>query len=346
MWKKMRKWLYRIVPEHIDNPFSLAMRMVTSRKRAAIFTLFVSGLSVLMVPVDMILARKEHRRLRKEASGERYPKIFVIGPARSGTTLAFQVLSTYLDVSFLQNFTAVFPRSPITTTSYSRRLFGKPRIQANFANYYGKTSGFSAPSEANHIWNRWVQPDGSGFRTIVNDEAASDAGRFFGVFSEIDEKALIVKNNNFNAFADVIDKNIENCWFICLRRDQRFLSQSLLQARREIRGNVSRGYGVQDDSSGVSESSPIEDVCRQVKYLDELAEKMREEIGAERFWIVDYESFCAEPGQLLQRIVESIGVSLRDPSAKSPEPFQTTNKIRDPEEMAEIERTFARLCDE
>jgi hypothetical protein len=333
MWASLRSVLYRYVPAHVGNPFALARRMISSRNRAALFTLFSTLLGVLCMPLDLLLSLRERRLLASAAAAPARPVIFVCGPARSGTTLVFQVLCRHLDVSYLQNVTALFPRSPVTVSRLYRRLFGLRRESSDsYLNYYGKTTGMSGPSEANHIWNRWVEPDATGFRTILSPAGARDAARFFAAFESIDRKAIVSKNNNMNVFADVIASALPNALIICLRRSPEFLAQSLIQARRDIHGSASHGYGVRDPAKVADESDTIASVCQQVSFLERKALEMAASLGSERFWLVDYEDFCREPGKLVSEISARLGIPMLA-SGMHIAPIATHNVVRDQSEL-------------
>ncbi len=334
--------LYRYVPAHVGNPFALVFRMVRSRDRAALFTLLITALGILCIPLDLLLSRRERRFVDSAAAVPARPTIFVCGPARSGTTLVFQVLCRHLDVSYPQNFTALFPHAPIIATRAYRRLFGRGNAgQGDYRNYYGKTGRINGPSEANHLWNRWVKPDATGFRTLLTDTGARDAARFFAAFAEIDSKAVVYKNNNLNVFADTIAAAMPDALIICLRRSPDFLAQSLLQARHDIQGSVSQGYGVRIADSHWEAADPIASVCAQVAFLDRRALELALELGPKRFWIVDYEEFCREPGSLLAAVSERFGIPLRaGTSASEMVPIRSRNVVRDPAEMERIRRAL------
>lgn len=337
MWARLKSILSPYVPTHVGNPLQLARRMIASGNRAALFTLFSTALGILCIPLDKLLTLRERRFIARAAELPSHPAVFVCGPARSGTTLVFQVLCRHLDVSYLQNVTALFPRSPIVATRIYRRLFGLARGgSGDYRNYYGKTSGNGGPSEANHIWNRWVQPDATGFRTVLSAKDAGEAARFFSAFGEIDGKAVVSKNNNMNVFADVIAASIPNSLIICLRRDPQFLAQSLLQARRDIHGSVSQGYGVRDVRGDVEVRDPISSVCSQVVYLDRKARELQSSIGEDRFWIIDYEEFCRAPDRLVCAVSRRLAIPTLTSDAESAiAPIAIHNVAQD---QAELER--------
>jgi len=338
VWQQTKNLLYRYVPTHVDNPLKLVGRMVQSRNRAARFTLFVSALAIACIPLDIVLSFFEKRRLRAVGDAPPGNMIFVCGPARSGTTLVFQALARHLSVSYLKNFTTIFPRSPIVVTSLIRRFSRNRESPDGFENYYGKTLGMHGPSEANHVWNRWVELDTNEWRTRLSSQNARKCRQFFAAFGMLDDRPLLCKNNNMNVYAEQVAEAIPNSIFICLRRDPAFLAQSLLQARREILGTVDRGYGAQDvTSDNGANVDPIESVCAQVKFLNSRANAARQAIGDERFWIIDYEAFCKNPGTLMSRVSEYFGITSEE-NYESMEPLENRNIVSNSNQMERIRR--------
>ena len=338
VWQQTKNLLYRYVPTHVDNPFKLVGRMIQSRNRAARFTLFLSALAIVCIPLDIVLSFFERKRLRAVGDAPPGNMIFVCGPARSGTTIVFQALARHLPVAYLKNFTTIFPRSPIIVTSFFRRLSRNRESSEGFENYYGKTLGMHGPSEANHLWNRWVELDTNEWRTRLSSDNARECRQFFAAFGLLDDRPLLCKNNNMNVYAEQVAEAMPNSIFICLRRDPAFLAQSLLQARREILGTVDRGYGAQDvTSDNGADVDPIESVCAQVKYLNNRASAARQAIGDDRFWIIDYEAFCSNPGELISRVSQYFDLKVNE-DCQGMEPLENRNIVSNSEQMEKIRR--------
>ena len=101
IWSKSKQALDRFIPSHVNDPFGLIRRMLTSGKKAASFTLWLTAAGIVATPLDWLLQRFEpgiRKKLRNTNSG---PHIFICGPARSGTTLVYQVLANNLDLSLI-----------------------------------------------------------------------------------------------------------------------------------------------------------------------------------------------------------------------------------------------------
>ena len=137
------------------DPVGLLKRMLLSGNRAAYDALLRAGLAIGVTPIDLLLQSRERRHL-SEVSLDKptHPQLLIVGPPRSGSTLLYQTLARYADVSYLSNLSDLFPRSPIAATSLlqrRRKLGGK-----NFSNYYGQTAGLRAPNDGFAVWNRWA----------------------------------------------------------------------------------------------------------------------------------------------------------------------------------------------
>ena len=341
IWTKVKLSLTRFIPSHVNDPFGLIHRMLTSGNRAAPFTLWLTGVSILATPIDWLMQRFEAGTREKLDKHTPMPHIFICGPARSGTTLLYQVLSSYLDVSYVRNFTVAFSRSPILAS----RLFTRHSDKRNqqYENYYGKIAGMQAPSEANHLWYQWVDADASDFRTELRVDGAAQMADFFNNFSALESKPTLSKNNNANAFASTIAQSLENSYFICMRRETKFLAQSLLQARLEINGNIEQSYGVTNtDNSDKSDMGPVEQVLDQIAYLNKLAEEQQASIGSDRFWIVDYESFCDDPTALIQRVKSDILKNNDAESSFTVPDIKANNRVTSPERFKQIEKALER----
>ena len=147
---------------------------------------------------------------------------------------------------------------------------------------------------------------------------------------------MVAKNNNMNVYADVIAAAMPNALIICMRRSPDFLAQSLLQARREIHGSVSHGYGVQDVEDGVAVADPISSVSSQVTFLNRKARELLSLVGEDRFWIVDYEEFCENPEKLVADISKKLAIPMMTSGADPAiAPIAIRNVVRD---QAELER--------
>ncbi len=343
MWNLLKKFANVFVPAHIHDP-GLIFRMIQSKNPAAWFTLLVTFLGVICLPLDILLYHLSEKHRYHRATGPKLPIIFICGAPRTGTTLMEQVLAKHLPVAYFNNLTAVFPRSPITANLLFGR-FMRPRI--DFKSYYSKTVGFSGPNDAFYLWNRWMTEDETGMQCVLIDSEEESMVRFFGAYQETFHKPVVSKNNSLNTRAKRIADVFENAYFICMTRDPFYLAQALLEARIEIQGDIHVQYGVDNpDKTEFAQTNFVASVCDQVMYHERKNQEQQQLVGADRFWIVPYEDFCEAPAAFVTQIYQKILHQPVDTAAleASLPPFKVFNRVKlEPELLDEIEHTLREM---
>ena len=291
-------------------------------------------------PLDFLLQFAEERRYRSALEPQK-PLLFICGAPRTGTTLVEQVLIQHLPFAFMNNLTSVFPRAPLT----ANRIF-RPQVETrgdSFHSYYGKTTGFGGPNDGLHLWDRWLGTDRTRTRTSLTPTEQSEMRSFFGAMEQLYGKPILAKNNNLNACAALVAEVFDRAFFICMTREPLFLAQSQLQARQDIHGRADIPYGLTGASTSYN-SNVIDDICHQVLYHRELAQEQQRRIGADRFWIVQYEAFCHKPSALVEAVAVRVLGQPCPPGVREISPFKVSNKVRiEPERMHEIAACLTRL---
>lgn len=345
----IRNFLHKFVPSNFHNFWGLAWRLITEGKPAGRMAMVYAFLGLLCAPLDLILQINE-RWIYKRAERPKLPQVFVCGPPRSGTTVVSQVLTKFLDVHYFNNLTSLFPRAPITATKLFGWLAPDRRKDMDFRSFYGRTARLAFPNDALYFWDRWTGVD----REIVPKKISKDnqekMQRFFGAMEQHFGKPSINKNNSLNTYADLIAKVLDKSYFICLDRDPVYLAQSLLIASRFIHGDENIPYGIIGSSgatqNAVGEPDPVKQVCEQVLWHKKVMMQQEELIGKERFIIVNYEDFCADPSKWVSKISwMALGEKLEvEDIRKSLKPFKISNKRKlDEETFSKIEDTFTKM---
>jgi len=327
------------LPSNAQNLFGLLKTVLTSKDAAAYSALAQSVLGVALSPVDVVLSRFEQARYRTAGDPEK-PLVFVCGPPRSGTTLTQQVLLKCCDLAYFNNLTAVFPRSPVVANQWFGSAHRAPRI--DLSSFYGRTRSLSGPNDALHLWDRWVGPDRDRFpERLLTEDSAEDMRRFFGAWQALSGRGILTKNNRLNGFAHLVAEVLPNALFICLDRQPLHLAQSLFVARERITCDLGVPYGAIGpafDARRVPDD-PVEDVCRQVEYYGQLADRQQSTVGQDRFWRVSYEAFCRDPAILIERTAKWAGVQPRGDAIRTlPELHASTRTRVAPEILARMER--------
>lgn len=334
----------RLVPANFRDPIGLARRILSSRDRAAYFAMAATALSAVAAPLDALLAATLEQRLLRGHDAPQRPVVLVTGAPRSGTTVLSQALIHHLPVTFFNNLTAVFPHAPIA----ANRLFGRflPAPARTLHSYYGRTSGFASENDGLHIWDRWLGHDRYAMPERLDDATAADMRRFFAAWEHAFGRPIVNKNNALATGAITIADALPTAHFIYIRRDPVFTVQSILGARETIQGTRAAPYGVTDPARRNVAAAPIEDVCAQLLYHERRTAEAHRVIGGARFWVVDYEDFCAAPHAIVERVAREIlhvEVDERAIRAALP-PLHNTNRSKlPPAEVETIRDTLARL---
>jgi hypothetical protein len=283
----------------------------------------------------------ERQRYRRAGPPQR-PILLVCGSARSGTTLAAQVLVRNLRLSHLNNLMALFPRAPLTAAA---RFGGLVRPVTNhYVSFYGRTQGWAGHSDSLNLWDRWLGSD----RTAVPDQISPAAQRsmaaFFGALEGETNRPVLCKNNALDASAHLVAEALPTARFVCILRSRESLAFSLLNARLEIHGTAEKPYGLAQDANRRSRD-PVEDVCRQVLYHEELADMQQKRLGPERFLRVQFEDICNDPRRFVMRISQEVLGEPADMSSMDPAlvPFTTSRRTQGEDLKARIRAAFERL---
>lgn len=332
--------------DNFKDPLGLLKRMLTSGNRAAYFTILREGFSLLFKPIDWMLQPLERRQLRK-AKPSNFPIVLILGGSRSGTTLLYQTLTQYLPVSYFNNLSASFPKSPITISKWIYPLLRKRK--GNFNNYYGSVSGFNGPNDGFPIWNRWFGADRNSAEGSDRTDLV-DMRRFFRAWQEVFPKPFINKNNRNSLLVPWFEKSLDQVLYLEIRRDPAYVVQSLILSREAVQGSKYIGWGVKGRDSDPAQDPLVyvDDICRQVFEVERVLDKLQAQIPSERYYSISYEQFCADPLRIVREIARFMG----QPEPSETElvglhPFQNTNKKKvSDQEWERIQGSLDRLFQE
>ena len=287
---------------NFQDPLGLVRRMLLSRDRAAWSALAGAGASVAAIPVDRLLANRE-QRLIERASAAEYPLILVVGGARTGTTVLYQLLVGHLPVSYIPNLSAAFPRAPLTATAAFMGSWDR-QIKST-SNYYGQTPGPRGPNDGFHVWNRWLGDDRYEALASLDSTIAEDMRRFFGAWCSLFPRPFVNKNNRNTARIGMLATALPTAVFVAISREPFFAAQSLVRARREVQGDEYIGWGLnsRDSSSHRTDSlAYLDDIADQVYRTEQMLDRQLSELSPRRMLHISYEELCADPVAVLEQV--------------------------------------------
>ncbi len=297
---------------NFSNPLGLVYRMLRSGKRSARAALFREGFRLILTPVDLVMSLIERRSLRNPPPRQ-HPMVLVVGPPRCGTTLVYQVLARYCDVSCLTNLSSLFPRAPLTAS----RWFGRPldNVPPAIESYYGQTARLCDPNDGFHAWNRWLGDDRYQTAQDISAAAASEMNRFFAAWTSALPKPFLNKNNRNTECMRLLSENLADIFFVVVRRDLTASARSLIRSRLDIQGDRNTPWGLRsrqlkgnDDPLGY-----VDDVCDQLYEIESRIQRETSGIDSKQMIEVTYEKFCDDPKSVLQQLRQTVpGLQLRE----------------------------------
>lgn len=305
----------------------------------------VSALEALLKDLNSNLAGANQNYI--DDSNERFSKIFLMGPHRSGSTLFMQWLANTGLAAYPTNLLSRFFGAPLVGAKI-QQLLTDPRYnfrneildfnsRINFSSDNGKTKGALAPNEFWYFWRRFL-PFGeldymppnelrqkanlAGFRDELN-ALANILDKPFAM------KAMIM-NQNIPELADQFDKPL----FIWIRRDPIFNIQSALEARKRQYGDINTWYSFKiKEYPHLKDLDPLESVAGQIAAINQSVEQGLAALPDHKKLLVQYEDFCQRPeyyyNEITRRLVEQSEVNKKHiPMYTGPTSFSSTNEWR------------------
>jgi len=306
----------------------------------------LAELNELLLPIQM--------RLEADLKGPRLPVVLIVGAPRSGTTLVSQLLAQSEAFGYVNNFVARFWLAPAVGARIEAALGMKDQSErSSFVSEYGVTQGWTSPHEFGYFWSYWFDL-GQETHKLTEVELASVDGetlaRRIASLEEFYARPMCFKNNTWCTFqADWLTRLLPKALFIVCRRDPIFVAQSLLIARRKRLGTERAWWSVRPSSYGrLLELDWWEQIAAQVLEIEREMNEALAAVPAEQKIEVDYQSFCAHPGSLidaLRRPLADAGLSLKV-ERELPTSFQNTDDQRIPaSDWRLIEGAIAALRD-
>lgn len=236
----------------------------------------VSELENLLTELNSNLAGANERYL--ENAQERFSKIFVMGPLRSGTTLFTQWLANTGLAAYPTNMLSRFFGAPLVGAKI-QQLLTDPRYNfrneimdfnsdINFSSDNGKTKGALAPNEFWYFWRRFLPFDEMDYMPADELRQKANLAGFrdeLNALANIFEKPFAMKamimNQNIPELAEQFDKPL----FIWIRRDPIFNIQSALEARKRQYGDINTWYSFKiKEYPHLKDLNPLESVAGQM----------------------------------------------------------------------------------
>ncbi len=293
-----------------------------------------------------------------EGSTPTKPTVFLVGCARSGTTLALQWLANLGHFSWPTNFISRFHAAPWVGARVQQMLadpdydfrgeltLGTALNPDPFASRLGKTQGLMAPNEFWYWWRRFL-PESDTHQLNSRELASIDQRRLcaeLAAWQQVTNKPLALKalimNENLEWLAEAVPGSV----FIHVTRDRFMNAQSLLEARRAFHGDINAWYSFRPAAYALLKDLPAaEQVVGQIHHTEAAIAKGLAEVSPERQLVISYKELCRNPQQIyaqLQALMSQQGCPLPE-TYQGPAAFPARQNVRlDDSEAASVHQAW------
>jgi len=274
----------------------------------------------------------QEKKLRsKYGYQSNFRPIFIIGPPRSGSTILYQTLTNFLNVSYISNTVELFKEEPIIGFSVHYALFdSKPHN--SFRSSFGQTKKLIAPAEGT-FWYKWLPKNVH----YISPEQLNDSAKqlFSDTINAIlnkFQKNLIIKNLSFSLRLELINQLFPNAFIIYIKRNPLFNAQSVYIAY--LKNNVPKNqiWSIKPKNFKQIQNLPLyQKVVAQIFSIEKHIES-HAYLFKNNFLTIKYEEFTQNWQSFVKNLSTLLNIPLRT-SDFSKFQIKNSNKLRLPDEI-------------
>lgn len=223
--------------------------------------------------------------------------IVILGPARSGTTLAYQCLLTKFKVGYINNLIACFPKIPIYASILSSFLSLNTFVP-DFNSRYGKTEGLSGPNQGNRIFSRWFDRKNS--RHLLSEKSVKEFRYTLNILSKKLGSPLVLKWPGFSAHIKPLMEAIPDIAIIRIKRNPFHTAKSIFKGRIELTGSSYKPIS-RDPRGGYvgSNKDPFKSVCEYIYYVEQELDEVIYKNYSTNCFEISYSNLCEQPNVVM-----------------------------------------------
>jgi hypothetical protein len=315
--------------------------------------ILIKQLKKILEPVQL--------ELNQNFDTPKYPIVLIVGCPRTGSTLLSQILAKSNNFAYPTNFLSRFAYAPYIGAMIQQMIFNPEydfqselaNIQSseNFTSNIGKTKGALAINEFFHFWRRFLPNYDSKY--LTDDELRKvdivNMRKELAAIESVFEKPFMSKGQmmqyNINYFAIKIPETV----FIHIKRDKKYVMQSLLLSRRIFYGTDKIWRSVKPkEYFWLNKMDPIHQVAGQVLFTEKAINDQLLNVATDRKVVCHYEELCRDPMIFfneLKQILQKKGYRFTD--CKLPKSFPLENKLKvSKSEFCQLEKAYESLSTE
>ena len=276
---------------------------------------------------------------------QRYPTLYVVAGARSGTTLLSQVVASCLDVGYVNNLIAAFWRAPVYGIRLSKKLL--PRLDVrSFHSEFGRTETIHEPHEFGYFWRSVLGYDAK----FQRDEALEDKTDWIRLRSVVVNMAhafgrpLTFKSPLYVWHIARLQALMPKSCFVWIRRDPVQTALSLLGMRKSLLGSVEAWASLKPLEYAWLKDEPYwTQVAGQVYFVERAIQEQINRIDGRNVLTVSYEDFVQRPKAILTEIRELLGRNGFRPQLVAEPPASFSHRTRTRQDSEDYDRVAEAL---
>ena len=261
--------------------------------------------------------------------------VFVIGPPRSGTTLASQIIAASGSFGFADNVVARFWKAPALGVMISRAL-SSPARDLDYQSVRGVTKGDGSPHEFGYFWSSWFDLGQETHKLSDAERERVDLPglkRALAAMEATARKPFMFKNNTWLTFqADWLASAFPKSVFVACERDPFFVAQSLYEQRLALFDDPTRWWSVRPPSfAALCKRDPFEQTAAQALEIAREMDRALGRVPASRIVRLPYRELCAAPRDAMAQITACcrlLGESIDAAYDRIPKSFEHTDVTR------------------
>jgi len=271
-----------------------------------------------------------------------HPCLFIIGPPRSGSTILYQLVTSMLDVEYVDNLANLARNTPYFGSRLSK-LFYASASHTNYTSEHGATTGggLHAPAEP-LLFYKWFPKDRH--FTTVSDLNPGQIDEFRKIIYAMINRAgkpMVIKNLSFSLRLQALREILPEAKYIVIRRDPLYTSQSILLAMRKVHHPEHQIWGILPrDFHRLEKLEQHEMVVRQVHQIESQISQDLKGIPAQNILFTDYEHLENRFQAILKDIstlIQSGSATGTDPALDNSHPgIKVKNRILLPEKEIDL----------
>jgi len=247
------------------------------------------------------------------------PPIFIVGNARSGTTLLYQWLASSGLFAYPSNIMSRFYKSPYLGSLIHKIMIDldhKEELHVNtpvsYSSNLGKTKGPEAPHEFWYFWRRYFSFKEIQKLSPQQLEAINsyDFLKDLALIEQAFNKPLLMKamilNWNLSFLAKILPKSI----FLIMKRNSLDNMASLYNARISFFGTAQKWYSFKPPQyEELKQQDIYKQLAGQVLYTNNAIDDELKNVSTNRKLYINYEELCNNPENTFSSIMAKLGIT-------------------------------------